>query len=76
MEIGKVRRTRFAIGDANQVERLELAVARCSLGRIQLVETFAEDRLGARYGGSASAGRNIGDYLGYFPLVLCANSEG
>lgn len=75
MEIGKVRRTGFAIGNANQVERLELAVARCSLGCVQLVDMFAEDRLRARSGGGSSGGRNIGDYLGYFPLVLFANSE-
>jgi hypothetical protein len=61
VEIGQVGRTRFAIGDANQVEWLELAVGRCSLGRVELVNMGAEDRLRARSGGSASDGRNISE---------------
>ena len=61
VEIRQVRCTWFAIGDANQVERFELAVVRCSLGCVELVDMGAKDRLRARSGGSAPTGRNTGE---------------
>ena len=44
------------IVDANQVERLNLAVGRRSLGSVELVDMDTEDRLRARSNGSPSIG--------------------